>query len=263
MLPTATVQPVAKALEQSPSGMPDATKVRMSNDERWQPMYRIGAIAAILVLAFVPLQMAVYFAAPPPATVRGWFELYQRSQVLGLLDMDLLLIVDQLAIALVLLALCVALYRTNPSWIAIALLLTAVATAAYLTSNRAFEMLALSAQYAAATTEAERTIALAAGATMVSVWTGTAFSVGYVLGAFAFLIVTIVLMRSQVFSRATAQVGVVFAALSFVPASAGTLGIVFSIASLLPMWVWLVLLARRLLQLGRPAPASALAPTLP
>lgn len=38
-----------------------------------------------------------------------------------------------------------------------------------------------------------------------------------------------------------------------VPASAGKLGIVLSLLSLVPMWLWLMLIARRLFRLGRGA----------
>jgi hypothetical protein len=116
-------------------------------------------------------------------------------------------------------------------------------------------MLALSRQYAVATTDAGRTVALAAGQAMLASWTGTAFSVGYVLGALAFLIAAVVMLHSNVFGRVTGWVGVVFGVASLVPASAGTVGIVFSLVSLIPMWIWLILIARRLLQLGRQEPS--------
>jgi hypothetical protein len=228
-------------------------------ENRWGTLYRLGAAAAIGVLVLVPLQMLVFVTAPPPDTVTGWFALFQRNALLGLLDMDLLLIVDQVLIAVIFLALCVALRRANPSWMAIALLLAVAAFAAYLASNPAFEMLALSQQYAVATTDVGRTVALAAGQAMVAQWNGSAFSVGYVLGALAFLIAAAVMLRSNVFGHVTAWVGLVFGVASLVPASAGTVGIVFSLVSLVPMWIWLILIARRLLQLGHQEPPKHIA----
>jgi hypothetical protein len=232
-------------------GLTVAPAIVMEPEARWQTLYRIGAASALIVLVLVPIQMLVYLTTPPPETVEGWFALYDRSTMLGLLDMDLLLIVDQVLIAVMFLAVCVALRRTAPSWVAIALLLAVVAFAAYLASNPAFEMLALSQRYAEATTDTERSILLAAGQTMVASWTGTAFSVGYVLGALGFLIVSFAMLRAHVFGRVTAWVGVVFGVASLVPASAGSVGIAFSLASLVPMWIWLGLVALRLARLGR------------
>jgi len=239
------------------SGIGPASARGFASNPGWTTLYRLGAAAAIGVLVLVPFQMLVFVTTPPPSTVTGWFALFDRSPLLGLLDMDLLLIVDQVLIAVMFLALCVALRRANPSWMAIALLFAVAAFAAYLASNPAFEMLALSQQHAAATTDSGRNVALAAGQAMVASWTGTAFSVGYVLGALAFLIAAVVMLRSDVFGRVTGWVGVVFGVASLVPASAGTVGIVFSLVALVPMWIWLILIARRLLQLGRPRGSTA------
>lgn len=225
----------------------------MSMDTSWQPLYRVGAAAAVAVLLLVPIQIAAFVVWPPPSTVTGWFELFQAHRLIALVDMDLLLIVDNLLFGLVFLALYFALRGASPSFMTLAVVLDLVAITTYFSSNPAFEMLALSKQYAAADTGLQRLGALAAGQAMVATWQGSAFNVSYVLGAVAILITAAVMLRSQVFGRATAYVGLLFGVLSLVPASAGKLGIVLSLASLVPMWLWLILIARRLFQLGRGA----------
>jgi len=86
----------------------------------------------------------------------------------------------------------------------IALILGLVATAVYFASNTAFEMLSLSNQYAAATTDAQRSIVMAAGQAMLAIYQGTAFDVSYVLSAVALLIISVIMLRSNVFSKVTA-----------------------------------------------------------
>ena len=86
---------------------------------------------------------------------------------------------------------------------------------------------------------------------MLATWQGTAFNVSYILGAIALLVVSVVMLRSHVFSKITAYVGILASVLMFVPPTAGTIGIFFSLISLVPTVAWLVLIARRLLQLGR------------
>lgn len=228
----------------------------MTHDDDWRTLYRIAAGAAIAVLALVPVQMFVFLRWPPPDAVADWFALYQQNVAVGLIDMDLLLIVDQVLITVVCLALCVALWRASRAWIAIALLFAVVACATYIASNPAFEMLRLSRQFEAAVTPMQRMQALSAGEAMVATWLGSSFATGYVLGALAFLIIATVMLRSDVFSRTTGYIGFVFALLSLVPASAGRLGLVMSLLSLVPMWLWLALVARRLWELAR-GPAEA------
>jgi len=195
--------------------------------------------------------MIVFFVWPPPSTVTGWFTLFQDNAFVGLLDMDLLLIVDYALMGMVFLALWAALKRASQSFMTIALTLELIGVATYFASTAAFEMLSLSNHYAAATTDSERSIFLAAGQGMLATWQGTAFNVSYILGAIALLIVSIVMVRSHVFSKTIAYVGILASVLMFVPPTAGTIGIFFSLISLVPTVIWLILIARRLFQLGR------------
>jgi hypothetical protein len=216
----------------------------------WSTLYRAGGLATLAMLILIPIQMAVFFIWPPPATVTGWFALFQNNPLVGLLDMDLLLIVDYVLFVLVYLALYIALRRVNESLMLIFLVFALVGAATYFASTAAFEMLSLSNRYAAATTDGQRTALLAAGEGMLANWQGTAFDVAYILGAIATLIVSIVMLRSDIFSRATAVIGVVMGILMLVPPSAGPVGIVLSILSLVPLVIWLPMVARRLFQLA-------------
>ncbi len=222
-----------------------------TTSSEWGSLCRIGGLAAMGVLALVPIQMIVYFVWPPPTTVIAWFELLQSNALVGLLDLDLLMIADYGLLALFFLALYVALRRTSPSFMAIALTAELLAIAAYFASTIPFEMLTLSGQYAAASSEAERSASLAAGQAIYAVWQGTAFDVSYVLSAAATLIASVVMLRSRVFGKATAFAGIAMGAAGLVPPTVGSVGLVMSLVSLVPMWIWLLFAGRRLLQLAR------------
>ena len=227
----------------------DESKVETA-DSGWKSLYRVGGAAALIMAVFIPIQFIIFVAWPPPSTVIGWFTLFQNNRLLGLLDMDLLLIVDQVLVALVLLALYIALRRASQSFMAIALTAGVVGIAAYFASTAAFEMLSLSDQYAAATTEAERSMFLAAGQTMLAIYQGTAFDVGYVLEGFALLIIAVVMLRTTLFSKKTACVGILVGIMSLVPPTAGMIGLLFALGSLAPLEIWDILIARRLFKLG-------------
>jgi hypothetical protein len=129
----------------------------------WKRLYLVGGAAALLMAVLIPIQIIVFILLPAPSTVLGWFTLFEHSQLLGLLDMYLLLLVDQLLLSMVFLALYFALQQTNPSLMTIALVLGLLRVAAYVASAVAFEMLYLCNQYAAATTESQKSTLLAAG----------------------------------------------------------------------------------------------------
>jgi len=232
-------------------------------ESNWRTLYMAGGIAAVTVLVLVAVQMPVFFSRPFPSTVSEWFDLFRASPLVGLINMDVLMLVDNALLAVVFLALYAALRPASPSWMAMAVVLALVSITTYLASNTAFQMLSLSERYANAATEAEKLSALAAGEAMIATWQGSAFNASYVLSAVSILITAAVMLRSRVFSRWTGYVGLAFGTLSLVPASAGRIGLAFSLLSLIPMAVWLVLIAWRLRRLGRgaePGEGASVAP---
>jgi hypothetical protein len=240
------------------SSMDEASKLNeqprrtFTDSADWATLYRIAAWCCLVVVGFIIVQIAVFFTSPPPATVIGWYDLFHGNWLVGLLDMDLLLTVDYVLLAVVYLALYAALRRASRSLMAIAIILALLSTAAYFAST-AFNMLSLSNQYWAAVTEIERTQLLAAGQATMAIWTGTAFDLSYVLDAVAILLISITMLRSDVFSRWTGYAGLAMAVTMSVPPTAGTFGIVLSLLSLAPTVVWLVLIAQRFAALAQRA----------
>lgn len=233
---------------------PPRTRPDDTADQRWRGLYRTGGAAAVVMVALILVQITVYVGWPPPAfagPALPWFELLQDNRLLGLLSLDLLYLVDSALLVVMYLALYVALRRTSESAMLVGTVLGLVGVAAYYASNTAFEMLYLSNQYAAATTEAQRATFLTAGEAALAAYRGTAFDVYYVLNDITLLVIAVVMLRSHIFSRATAYTGLVAGVLMAVPSSAGTLGTYMALASLLPWVAFSVLVARRLFQLDR------------
>ena len=230
--------------------MPESTSNR-SSFTALPGLYRLGGIAAYIMLGIMIIQIIVFIIWPPPATVEGFFALFESNKLLGLLSMDLLYIVNNAILALIYLALFAALQPAGRTAMTLALVSGLVGICAYFSSNTAFEMLSLSGQYAAATTESQKLISLSAAEGMVAVYRGTAFLVYYVLNAIALLIVAMVMLKSNFFSKGTAIIGLVAGILMAVPSTAGTVGMVFALASLVPWGIFLVLIARAFFAAGR------------
>jgi hypothetical protein len=223
------------------------------DEAAWAPLYRVGAGAAVAMLVLVLVAVGGFLVAPTPSSASEAFAVFQRSKLFGLVALDLIYMVEIVLAGLLITVLCVVLRRVSPSAIVIVMFLNVVATAVYFASNPAFEMLALSRQYAAAT-EAHRGVVLAVGEGMIASYKeGTAYNVSYVLAGAAGLLLALVMLRSEVFARATAYLGVVMGVLALIPPTVGTIGVVAAFAYLLPLLVWLVLVARTLSRLGHPA----------
>ncbi len=216
----------------------------------WKSLYRVGGAAALTVVVLYVIQIIVLVAWPPPSTAIGYFTLFHKNALLGLLDLDLLSLADYALFVPMFLALYMALRRASPSFMAIATTLALVGIATYFASNTAFEMLSLSNQYAAATTAAQKSLIEASGQAMLAIYQGTAFVVSYVLLAIAPLIISVVMLRSNTFGKVTASMGIVANVLAlgfFVPA----IGVFLSLISVVGLLIWYVLIALRLFQLAQ------------
>lgn len=240
-----------------------------SNGEfRWAGLYKTGGAASIAVVVFILAGVAAFVLSPPPSegTAADWFALFQRSRLLGLLDLDLAMLASYLALIPVVLALYAGLRRAGESLMALGATVSLIAITAYFASSRVFEMLVLSRQFAAATTEAQKTALLAAGQSMLTTYLGngvniqgTAFNVSYVLWSVGGIMISAVMRRSGAFGRAAGWIGIVgnAAALGlFLP----TVGIFLSLVSLVVQLLWYVLVARGLFRLARRAEKAAAEP---
>jgi hypothetical protein len=222
----------------------------------WRTLFRVAGISALAVVAVIPIQGLVYMVWPPPTSVLEYFSVFQGNAILGFLDLDLLLVVDQLLIVTVLLALYVSLRAVNPSLMLIGIAAGLLGATLMIVSREAtFSMFSLSQQHALASSVAERAALEAAGQTLLTVYTGTSFALGYFLSGLAMLLISTVMLRSAQFSRVTALSGVAAGVTGLIPASMGMLGFVLSFLSLIPLLMWLFLVGRRFLQLSSRPPA--------
>lgn len=231
-----------------------------TTDSAWKGLYKVGGAAALIVTVLLTIEIIVFNAYPLPGTVIGYFTLLQTNRLLGLLDLYLLEILAYALFVPMFLALYVALKRANKSYMALATTLAIIGIAVFLATNNPFSLLSLSDQYAAATTDAQRSVFLAAGQAILANTNQRAvggFNIGLLFVSVAGLIVSAVMLRSNIFSKATASVGIFANAISlaeyfrlaFVPAA--VLLLIIATASGLLLLIWYILIARRLFQLGQ------------
>ena len=222
-------------------------------DSSWKSLYKVGGIAALAVVAIAVIQAPIFILFPQPTTVIGHFTQFQSNKLLGLVDLDLILILAEACNVPILFALYAALRRFNPALLTIALTLGLGGIAFFFAVNPTFSMLYLSDQYAAAATDVQRAAFLAAGEALVANYNGTAFGLFFILSGVADLIIAAVMLRSGVFNKATAFTGMAVGAMLLVPPLPvlGMIALVLSYIVILPSMIWNILVTIRLFQLGR------------
>jgi hypothetical protein len=219
---------------------------------------RVGGVAAWLLFVYCLATMVQLFVlGGQPATAREAFELLQQNRLVGLLRLDLPTVLALPLYYLVFLGLYVTLGREDPAGVTLATALAVVGVTLVLATPMGLSMLPLSDKYAAATSEEARRQLLAVGETILAtdMWHSTAAFVGGLLAQSGAVLVSVVMLRTRVFSRETGWVGLVthgldlahVALIPFVPA----LGAFLMMAAGPLYLIWFPLVGRRLLQLGR------------
>jgi hypothetical protein len=235
-------------------------------DSNWQGLYKIGGTAALIAVLVGLIEIAITFLPggnASPETIIDWFTLFQNNWFLGLRNLGLLNIFIVALGVLISFSLYVAHRQVNKTYAALALIISILGAAVFYATNRAFSMLDLSNQYAAATTDSQRIVLAAAGQAMLSV--GKSHTPGTFMAFFLSEISSIgmsfVMLRSKIFSKASAYAGMLGFGLllifeicsSFVPGVKDAAMIIAVLGGLSSM-AWYILIARRLFQLGQGKP---------
>lgn len=229
----------------------------MSATSAWNGLCWTGGIAALILIVY-SLATMVQLAAlgGPPATAADAFRLLQNHRIVGLLRLDLPTVLAVPLYYFVFLGLFAALRKTDRANAILSTALAFVGVTLLLATPTALSMISLSVKYAAATSEATKAQLLAAGEAILAtdIWHGTGAIIGGILLQSGAVLISVVMLRSTVFGKATAYLGIVMHGLDlahivfglFLPASGVVL---MAIAG--PFYpIWFFLIGRRLLQLA-------------
>ena len=104
-----------------------------------------------------------------PVSAAGWFDLFQSDPLVALTLFGLFDLVNYFLVALIYLGLYAALRQVNRSAMVIAAAFGLVGMGVYFASNQAFAMQFASNRYAAASSDLERTMVLAAGEALLAI----------------------------------------------------------------------------------------------
>jgi len=228
------------------------------HDGSWKSLCRVGGTTALLAVVLAPAEVAISFLpgvetlTASTVTVVDWFNLFQGHSLLALRNLGLLNLIGAALLLPTILAVYGALRREQQAYAALGAILFFVGIAVYLAGSRAFPMLLLSRQYAAAVNPAQRALFVAAGQAMLAEGQSRA---GILLIEFACFVVSLVMLRSTVFSRMTACAGLLGNLLMMVlevafmpPRGAGT---IVAAGGGLATMLWYFLIGQRLLKNSR------------
>jgi len=232
----------------------------------WSGVYTIGGLAVLMAIPIYFLDIGISLTVegadirPDALTAVNLFALYQENWLLGFRALGLI----NVATLTVSLPFFVALYGAHQQkcrgYAALALIIWLVGATVYISNNAAIPMSVLSSKYASAATDSQRTLMAAAGEAMIA--RGADFTPGSFAGFFltelAAIGFSLIMLRSRVFGRLIAYLGIVgFVFLSIFTICSTFFPALFEVGMVVAMvgglcgLAWYVLVAFRLLRLGR------------
>jgi hypothetical protein len=227
---------------------------------KWASLCQIGGVAAIVAGVFfrrnIGAEIMLFTGQTAPNTVADWFSLLQNNSLLGVSLLNIFDVLNYALIGIMFLGLYVALKQANRGYMALATAFGLFGVTIYLASNTTFSMLSLSNQYAAASTETQKTMLLAAGQTILALGQSTGVYMSLLLVAVAGFIMSVVMLQSKIFGKVTAYVGILAGALDLIYCVTTFASVPELDASLLAsaglcLMIWHILAGRKLYQLGQ------------
>lgn len=257
--------------------VPTRADREVASDRDARPLLVISGVAALVAAilfrrwlgAEVSLLQSIGVlnlgAQSQPTEIAGWYNLLREHQLIGLALLNGLDLINYALVGLMIMGIHGALKSVNRVAMTIASVLAAMGIAAYFASCQAFTLLFLSRQYGSATTDVQRTALVSAGQALLAMNDPAVFGTGpfwgFILVNASCLIISLLMLRSPVFPRPTAVIGILANALGlghfFTTAISPALTAIPLSASAPFLLVWYILLGIRLLRLSRAPKSSA------
>jgi hypothetical protein len=214
-------------------------------------LYIIAFYATIIMLVIIPLQILVFIISEIPTTTSEWFNLFNTNKLFGFFHADFFILINNLLIAIIYLAFYHSLKDTNKGIIQHGILLGLIGIAAYISSKKTFELLRLSHEYYQSEDIIQKQILESAGKATLLGWQGTAFDTYYVLNGIALFCISIVMYKNSNYTKATAIWGLIAAIFMVIPSTAGLIGLICSLLSLIPWYIFSIKFCKVFYRIGK------------
>lgn len=234
-------------------------------EKQWKSIYALGAIAAIIALTGILLDVIIGNItggnlSELPQTAIERFIQFQNNQLLGLYNLDLLNMINQIIMIPVYFALYAAHRNVIKSYSLFALLIFLFGSVILVANNTALPMYELSHKYFASSSAVQKAFYAAAGEAMLA--RGAHGSAGIFIGFFipnlAGFIMSIVMLKGREFSKINSWLGIIGSILmmvyvilvNFVP-GIETMATAFAMPGGLMLMTWIIMFTVRLFKLSR------------
>ena len=175
-------------------------------------LYWLGGVACIILFAYSLITMLIMVGiGPPPETIEECFSMLKENRLSGLLRLDILTVFVMPLYYLLFYSIYLALKDTYKEFLSISTILVFAGLTLFLATPSVFSYLYLSDEYGKATIESDKNQLIAAGEAILAsdMWHGTGAKIGGILMQLGALIISMIMLKSNVFNKLTAYTGIV------------------------------------------------------
>jgi hypothetical protein len=208
-------------------------------------LLRIGAAFSWLTVAAILLSIISFFIWPP--FPEDLIDVIARSHFAGIMSLDALYLVAVLFTLPLILCLYVILQNQNKALALLALISGIISVVLIVLARPIVEMVSLGDKYAHSIDKSEKAAYLAAFKSLQELFNGTSYYLHIFFGNISFIISSVLMLKSEVFNKASAVLGIVTNSIAFgifVP----TIGPFFGFVFLVGFIPWLIIVSIRLLK---------------
>ena len=231
---------------------------------QFRTIYLIGAFATIIVLLGIILDMVTGSItggniAALPKTAIGRFNQFRDNPLLGLYNLDLLNIINQIFLIPSIFAIYIAHKKADNGYGLLSLILFLVGTTVFISGNTSLTMFDLSKKYFSAATELQKNLIAAAGEAILAKGEhgGSGVFIGFAIPTFANILISHLMLRGKIFSNVNSYFGLAGSTLmllyivlvTFFPA-AKNIALIIAMPGGLLIMAWMIMYLIRLLKLA-------------
>jgi len=228
----------------------------VNSDSGWKSFYKISCITTIAMILFFLFDTICWIIfGPYPNSAKGWFDLLLENRLNGILLLSFPTFFGMILYFLTFLGLYKILSRVNMAYSVLAALFAFAGLTILLVTYMAYPIVHLSNLYSVSTTEAQKTLILAAGESKIAT-TVTSTNIGGFLVEGSALLFSILMICSAVFKKWIAFLGIfghgldfirIIFNLAFLPEEIGS--ILLMIGGL-PQFIWLLMVGIKFFQIS-------------
>jgi hypothetical protein len=228
------------------------------DDSSCKTIYWIGGLVSMILIAYcLSTLLIIVFIGPPPETIEECFSILNANKLKGLLQLDILTVFIMPLYYLLFYSFYLALKRTNHELVAISTIMVFAGLTLFLSTSSVFSYLNLSDKYSLATNDFQKNQLLAAGNAILAsdMWHGTSALIGGLLLQTGGLIISFVMLKSDVFNKITAYTGIIIFGLDLAHIVVGLflpiIGSIIMVVAGTFYLLWFPLIGLRLIKLGQ------------